>query len=127
MLERNPPIAQTKVVLNLDNSFLSFMGSKMWSLSHQFPILEFFLQVGELAKFFLWDPFFPIHMDDTLFHVLLLFSKHHLQAVPVTEKSNSVVSGFVSQVNYFEWHLVSFVVESVITSERNMNHFFLFL
>ncbi|OMO54180.1 putative AMP-activated protein kinase, gamma regulatory subunit [Corchorus olitorius] len=31
---------------------------------------------GELGKSFLWNPFFPIHLEDTLFHVLQLLSKH---------------------------------------------------
>ncbi|XP_050232017.1 SNF1-related protein kinase regulatory subunit gamma-1-like [Mercurialis annua] len=55
-------------------------------------------KVGELAKCFLWDPFFPVHFDDTLFHVLLLLSKHpHLQAVPVIEQSDFQVTGFITQ------------------------------
>ncbi|KAL7263668.1 hypothetical protein ACSBR1_001765 [Camellia fascicularis] len=45
----------------------------------------------------LWDPFFPVHLDDTLFHVLLLLSKHRLQSVPVTEQSIAKVIGFVTQ------------------------------
>ncbi|EEF49427.1 AMP-activated protein kinase, gamma regulatory subunit, putative [Ricinus communis] len=55
-------------------------------------------KVGELAKCFLWDPFFPVHLDDTLFHVLLLLSKHHrLQAVPVIDQSGFQVIGFATQ------------------------------
>lgn len=65
-------------------------------------------QIGELAKSFLWDPFFPVHLDATLFHVLLLFSKHCVQFVPVTEQSIPKVIGFVTKVDYFlyilEWH-----------------------
>lgn len=65
-------------------------------------------QIGELAKSFLWDPFFPVHLDATLFHVLLLLSKHCIQFVPVTEQSSPKVIGFVTQVDYFlyilEWH-----------------------
>ncbi|KAK9286870.1 hypothetical protein L1049_015276 [Liquidambar formosana] len=53
-------------------------------------------KVGELAKSFLMDPFLPVHLDDTLFHVLLLFSKHRLQVVPVTEQPNSQVIGFIT-------------------------------
>ncbi|PSS19144.1 SNF1-related protein kinase regulatory subunit gamma-1 like [Actinidia chinensis var. chinensis] len=69
-------------------------------------------KIGELAKSFLWDPFFPVHLDDTLFHVLLLLSKHRLQFVPVTEQSSSKVIGFVTssaviqlllQSNGLEW------------------------
>ncbi|OVA18758.1 CBS domain [Macleaya cordata] len=55
-------------------------------------------KVIELAKSFLWDPFFPVHLEDTLFHVLLLLSKHRLQVVPVMERSNSRVIGFVTQI-----------------------------
>ncbi|KAF7142948.1 hypothetical protein RHSIM_Rhsim05G0073300 [Rhododendron simsii] len=54
-------------------------------------------KIGELAKFFLWDPFFPVHLDATLFHVLLLLSKHSVQFVPVTEQSSLKVIGFVTQ------------------------------
>ncbi|CAL1353542.1 unnamed protein product [Linum trigynum] len=54
-------------------------------------------KVGELAKSFLWDPFFPVHPEDTLFHVLLLLCKHQLQAVPVVEESELQVIGFVTQ------------------------------
>ncbi|XP_050935007.1 SNF1-related protein kinase regulatory subunit gamma-1-like [Cucumis melo] len=54
-------------------------------------------KVGELGKTFLWDPYFPVGMRDTLFHVLLMFSKHRLQAVPVVELSNSNVIGFITQ------------------------------
>ncbi|GMY05756.1 SNF1-related protein kinase regulatory subunit gamma-1-like isoform X1 [Fagus crenata] len=54
-------------------------------------------KVGELAKSFLWDPFFPVHLDETLFHVLLLLSKHRVQVVPVIERSNSNVIGFITQ------------------------------
>uniref|UniRef100_A0A6N2L4E5 CBS domain-containing protein n=1 Tax=Salix viminalis TaxID=40686 RepID=A0A6N2L4E5_SALVM len=55
-------------------------------------------KVGELAKSYLWDPFFPVHLDDTLFHVLLLLSNHHrLQVVPVIDRSNFQGIGFVTQ------------------------------
>ncbi|KAF2301864.1 hypothetical protein GH714_030009 [Hevea brasiliensis] len=55
-------------------------------------------KVGELAKSFLWDPFFPVNLDNTLFHVLMLLSKHHrLQAVPVIEQSDFQIIGFVTQ------------------------------
>ncbi|MBA0712061.1 hypothetical protein Golax_011186, partial [Gossypium laxum] len=53
--------------------------------------------VGELAKSFLWNPFFPVRLEDTLFHVLLLISKHRIQVVPVVEQSNLKVTGFVTQ------------------------------
>ncbi|XP_048336134.2 SNF1-related protein kinase regulatory subunit gamma-1 isoform X2 [Ziziphus jujuba] len=54
-------------------------------------------KIGELAKSFLLDPFFPVNLDDTLFHVLLLLSKHRLQVVPVIEQPNSQVIGFITQ------------------------------
>ncbi|KAG6605070.1 SNF1-related protein kinase regulatory subunit gamma-1, partial [Cucurbita argyrosperma subsp. sororia] len=54
-------------------------------------------KVGELGKTFLWDPYFPVGMRDTLFHVLLLLSKHRLQAVPVVQLCNSHVVGFITQ------------------------------
>ncbi|TYJ44311.1 hypothetical protein E1A91_A03G214800v1 [Gossypium mustelinum] len=54
-------------------------------------------KVGELAKSFLWNPFFPVRLDDTLFHVLLLISKHRIRVVPVIEQSNLKVTGFVTQ------------------------------
>lgn len=95
-------------LISLGSMILWFLQEEDHSQAHYYGDEDFFsmlerdpliaqTKVGELAKLFLWDPFFPIHMDDTLFRVLLLFSKHQLQVVPVTEKSNSVVSGFVSQ------------------------------
>ncbi|KAG7976025.1 hypothetical protein I3843_06G127700 [Carya illinoinensis] len=54
-------------------------------------------KVGELAKSFLWNPFFPVHLDETLFRVLLLLSKHPLQVVPVIDRANSNVTGFITQ------------------------------
>ncbi|XP_074310466.1 SNF1-related protein kinase regulatory subunit gamma-1-like isoform X2 [Silene latifolia] len=55
-------------------------------------------KVAELAKLFLWDSFFPVHLEnDTLFHVLLLLSKHRLKVVPVIERFNSRVISFITQ------------------------------
>ncbi|KAK9691061.1 hypothetical protein RND81_09G173500 [Saponaria officinalis] len=55
-------------------------------------------KVADLAKLFLWDPFFPVHLEeDTFFHVLLLLSKHRLQVVPVIERPKSRVIGLISQ------------------------------
>ncbi|XP_064950547.1 SNF1-related protein kinase regulatory subunit gamma-1-like [Musa acuminata AAA Group] len=68
-----------------------------------FDMLEKNSQIGqtkiiELTKSFLWEPFFPAHEDDTLFHVLLLFTKHHkLNVIPVIESSNSSIVGFITQ------------------------------
>ncbi|XP_052180283.1 SNF1-related protein kinase regulatory subunit gamma-1-like isoform X3 [Diospyros lotus] len=55
------------------------------------------IQVGDLAKSFLWDPFLPVRSSDSLFHVLLLLSKHRLHFVPVTEPSSTRLIGFVTQ------------------------------
>ncbi|OMO75634.1 Cystathionine beta-synthase, core [Corchorus olitorius] len=54
-------------------------------------------KVGELAKSFLWNPFFPINSEDTLFHVLLLLSKHPVEVLPVLEQSGLQVIGYVTQ------------------------------
>ncbi|XP_021738642.1 SNF1-related protein kinase regulatory subunit gamma-1-like [Chenopodium quinoa] len=55
-------------------------------------------KVGELAKYFLWDPYIPVHLeDDTLFQVLLLLSKHQLLVLPVIERATDQVIGFISQ------------------------------
>lgn len=55
-------------------------------------------KIAWLAKLFLWEPFFPVRINDTLFHAMLLFSKHHrLNVVPVVELMNSSVIGFVTQ------------------------------
>ncbi|GAV58248.1 CBS domain-containing protein [Cephalotus follicularis] len=53
-------------------------------------------KVGELAKEFLLDPFFPVSLEDTLFHILLLLSKHRLRVVPVMEQADSQLVGFVT-------------------------------
>jgi hypothetical protein len=41
-----------------------------------------------------------VRLDDSLLHVLLLLSKHHLQAVPVVaaESEDATVKGFITQV-----------------------------
>lgn len=55
-------------------------------------------KIAELAKSFLWEPFFPVNSNDSLFHVLLLFSKHHrLKVVPVVKSSKSSVVGFITE------------------------------
>lgn len=59
---------------------------------------ELNVQIGELAKSFVWDPFFPVSLEDTHFQVLLLLSKHRLQVVPVIALSESKIVGFVTQV-----------------------------
>ncbi|KAM0945932.1 putative CBS domain-containing protein [Dioscorea sansibarensis] len=65
-------------------------------------------KIGELAKSFLWEPFFPVRSDDTLFHVQLLFAKHHrVRVAPVVESSNSCVVGFVTQYAVVELLLKS--------------------
>ncbi|WOK99253.1 hypothetical protein Cni_G07965 [Canna indica] len=55
-------------------------------------------KIAELAKSFMWEPFFPAHEDNTLFHLLLLFTKHHrLNVIPVIGSSNSSIIGFITQ------------------------------
>ncbi|XP_028767878.1 SNF1-related protein kinase regulatory subunit gamma-1-like [Neltuma alba] len=54
-------------------------------------------KVGELAKPFVWEPFFPVHLDDTLLHALLLLSKHPLRVLPVIQHSDPQVIGLVTQ------------------------------
>ncbi|KAL5858217.1 hypothetical protein ACOSQ3_005675 [Xanthoceras sorbifolium] len=64
-------------------------------------------KIGELAKSFLWESFFPVRLDDTLFHVLLLLSKHRLNVVPVIERPDSQIMGFVTQNAVFQLLLQS--------------------
>lgn len=55
-------------------------------------------KIAWLAKLSLWEPFFPVRTHDTLFHAMLLFSKHHrLNVAPVVELVNSNILGFVTQ------------------------------
>ncbi|CAI0377539.1 unnamed protein product [Linum tenue] len=79
-------------------------------------------KVGELAKSFLWDPFFPVHPEDTLFHVLLLLCKHQLQAVPVVEESELQVIGFVTKSCCFhrEEHLVTVYGDQSLTEALHL-------
>ncbi|XP_041016286.1 SNF1-related protein kinase regulatory subunit gamma-1-like [Juglans microcarpa x Juglans regia] len=74
--------------------FIDFASMFLWCLEN--PDIGQ-TKVGELAKSFLWNPFFPVHLDETLFRVLLLLSKHPLQVVPVIDRTNSNVTGFVTQ------------------------------
>ncbi|RDY06950.1 SNF1-related protein kinase regulatory subunit gamma-1, partial [Mucuna pruriens] len=67
-----------------------------------FSILDQVPQIGqakvsELAKSFLWEPFFPVNLDDTVFHALLLLSKHQLHALPVIQQPEDGLIGFVTQ------------------------------
>ncbi|KAL8096947.1 hypothetical protein AgCh_030142 [Apium graveolens] len=54
-------------------------------------------KIGELAKSYLWEPFFPINSNDTLFHVLLLLSKHQLHLVPIVEGQKTNITGFITE------------------------------
>uniref|UniRef100_A0ACD5VF29 Uncharacterized protein n=1 Tax=Avena sativa TaxID=4498 RepID=A0ACD5VF29_AVESA len=55
-------------------------------------------KIAWLAKLFLLEPFFPVRSHDTLFHAMLLFSKHQrLNVIPLVESVNSSVDGFVTQ------------------------------
>ncbi|KAI3716107.1 hypothetical protein L6452_23203 [Arctium lappa] len=67
-----------------------------FSFLDQIPVVSQ-TKIGELAASFLWDPVFPVKLDQTLFHVILLLSKHRLSVVPVTEHSSSKVVGYVTE------------------------------
>lgn len=54
-------------------------------------------KVGELAKSFLWEPFFPVRLNDTILHALLLLSKHRLHVLPVIQQLDAALIGFVTQ------------------------------
>lgn len=78
---------------------MKMLSCKLFSLIYDENCHEpFYLKIDELAKSFLWDSYFPVHLDETLFHVLLLLSKHRQQVVPVIERTNSQLTGFISQV-----------------------------
>ncbi|WJX36225.1 hypothetical protein P8452_24127 [Trifolium repens] len=64
-------------------------------------------KVGELAKSFLWEPFLPVHLDDTILHALLLLSKHKLQVLPVIKQPNAALIGFITQNSLVELLLQS--------------------
>ncbi|KAL2346119.1 hypothetical protein Fmac_000119 [Flemingia macrophylla] len=75
-----------------------------------FSILDHVPQIGqtkvcELAKSFLWEPFFPVNMDDTVLHALLLLSKHRLHVLPVIQQPEAGLIGFVTQ-NALVQHLL---------------------
>ncbi|XLS65948.1 hypothetical protein HN51_025922 [Arachis hypogaea] len=71
-------------------------------------------KIGELAKSFLWKPYFPVRMDDSVMHALLLLSKHRLHVLPVIQQKhfdptlialvtqNALVQ-FLLQSNGLEW------------------------
>lgn len=67
-----------------------------FSLLEKIPVVSD-AKIGELAASFLWNPVFPVKLDQTIFHVLLLLSKHRLSVVPVTEHSSSKVVGYVTE------------------------------
>ncbi|GAB2267314.1 hypothetical protein Dimus_002299 [Dionaea muscipula] len=47
-------------------------------------------QVADMPKSFVWQPFFPVHLEvDTLLHILLLMSKHPLHVLPVAQQFES--------------------------------------
>lgn len=66
-----------------------------------------------MAKSFLWEPFFPVQLDDTILHALLLLSKHRLQVLPVIQQPDAVLIGFVTQVSvellWIEEHVCIFL------------------
>ncbi|CAL9079645.1 unnamed protein product [Musa textilis] len=112
----DPADSASKKSVDRDIGFIEFSSMVLWSLEEIdkvraaskegnhgfFDMLEKNSQIGqtkiiELTKSFLWEPFFPAHEDDTLFHVLLLFTKHDkLNVIPVIESSNSSIVGFIT-------------------------------
>jgi len=48
---------------------------------------------------FLWEPFFPVNLDDTVLHALLLLSKHQVHVLPVVQQREDGIIGFVTQVS----------------------------
>ncbi|KAJ8465474.1 hypothetical protein OPV22_028026 [Ensete ventricosum] len=103
----DPADSASKKSMDRDIGFIDFSSMVLWSLEEGnhgfFDMLEKNSHIGrtkiiELTKSFFWEPFFPAHEDDTLFHVLLLFTKHHkLNVIPVIESSNSSIVGFITQ------------------------------
>ncbi|KAK5837873.1 hypothetical protein PVK06_006600 [Gossypium arboreum] len=87
----------TLVLWSLQNASKETGKGNFMSLLEKNPETGHTKVVGELAKSFLWNPFFPVRLEDTLFHVLLLISKHRIRVVPVIEQSNLKVTGFVTQ------------------------------
>ncbi|CAJ1973074.1 unnamed protein product [Sphenostylis stenocarpa] len=65
------------------------------------------LEVSELAKSFLWEPFFPVNLDDTVFHALLLLSKHQVHVLPVIQQREDGLIGFVTQTAVVQ-HLLQY-------------------
>ncbi|CAL9204050.1 SNF1-related protein kinase regulatory subunit gamma-1-like [Musa acuminata AAA Group] len=113
----DPADSASKKSMDRDIGFIEFSSMVLWSLEEIdkaraaskegnhgfFDTLEKYSQIGQtkiikLTKSFLWEPFFLAHEDDTLFHVLLLCTKHHkLNVIPVIESSNSSIVGFITQ------------------------------
>lgn len=89
----------SKTVFKFNNKLFLLFSTR---LDYSNFVLLHVQQIGELAKSFLWDSFFPVRLDDTLFHVMLLLSKHPLQVVPVIENPDSKVIGFVTQVPWLQ-------------------------
>ncbi|XP_021989312.1 SNF1-related protein kinase regulatory subunit gamma-1 isoform X2 [Helianthus annuus] len=84
--ERDPTTSFTTSFSHPYIGFISFSNMVLWCL-----------QISELAASFLWNPVFPVKPDQSLFHVLLLLSKHRLSVVPVTEHFSSKVVGYVTE------------------------------
>jgi hypothetical protein len=77
-------------------------------------------QIAWLAKLFLLEPFFPVRSHDTLFHAMLLFSKHQrLNVIPVVESVNSSVDGFVTQVLFICHSLRSLLLKAELNHDTN--------
>lgn len=127
ILDQIPQIGQTKV-FPLSFLYLQFIATSLLVIVHlEFAVMQdtgitilmkncpteqmFNLQfcysnlyqVGELAKSFLWEPFFPVGLDDTILHAMLLLSKHRLHVLPVIQQQPEAgLIGFVTQVSAAE-------------------------
>ncbi|XP_027357006.1 SNF1-related protein kinase regulatory subunit gamma-1-like [Abrus precatorius] len=81
-------------------------------------------KVGELAKSFLWEPFFPVHLDDTILHALLVLSKHRLHVLPVIQQPEPGLIGFVTQNAVVQFLLQSSELEWFDTiADKNLSDF----
>ncbi|RZC14460.1 SNF1-related protein kinase regulatory subunit gamma-1 [Glycine soja] len=83
---------------------IDFTSMVLWCLENNgfFSILDQVPQIGqtkvsESAKSFLYEPFFPVSMDDTVLHALLLLSKHRVHVLPVIQEPEAGFIGFATQ------------------------------
>ncbi|KAE9609486.1 hypothetical protein Lal_00019991 [Lupinus albus] len=81
---------------SMENSLKDIESHGFFSILDRFPQIGQ-TKVGDLAKSFLWEPFFPVRLDDTILHALLLLSKHRLCLLPVIQQPGPGLIGFVTQ------------------------------